>query len=251
MNVGSYIKEKRIQLGISLRQLSYKIGMSHTNIDYFEKGLIKKKDTLIKIIDGLGLSSDEREEALELLGDEGISPKIKNQIIELKEENNVLKQENSELKELKENLKGAIEITGSKVIELPVYGKAAAGNGYINMENIIRSEYITVFPGEEFPKGAFVVEVCGESMYPTLLDGDSAIVDPQCSDKNMNNQICVVTYNGQTFIKRVSTKEKYISLISDNPDRIKYEDIVVPMNEFSDLRCHGIVIECRRKFRRR
>ncbi|MGL5055048.1 MAG: S24 family peptidase [Fusobacteriaceae bacterium] len=251
MNVGKYVKEKRIQLGISLRQLSYKIGMSHTNISDFEKGQIKKKDTLIRIIDGLRLTADERSKAFELFGEDEISPKIKSQIIELKEENNVLKQENNELKELKENLKGAIEITGSKVIELPVYGKAAAGNGYINMENIIRSEYITVFPGEEFPKGAFVVEVCGESMYPTLLDGDSAIVDPQCSDKNMNNQICVVTYNGQTFIKRVSTKEKYISLISDNPDRIKYEDIVVPMNEFSDLRCHGIVIECRRKFRRR
>lgn len=150
-----------------------------------------------------------------------------------------------------DKIEGAVEITNSTVIELPVYGKAAAGNGYINMENIIRSEYLTVFPGEDFPRGAFIIEVCGESMYPTLLDGDFAIVDPHCSDKNMNNQICVVTYNGQTFIKRVSTKEKYISLMSDNPDRIKYEDIVVPMNEFSDLRCHGIVIECRRKFKRR
>ena len=251
MNVGSYIKEKRIQLGISLRQLSYKIGMSHTNIDYFEKGLIKKKNTLVKIIDGLGLSDEERNKAFELLGDDEISPKVKNQISELKEENNVLKQENYELKELKGNFKGVTEIINSKVIELPVYGKAAAGNGYINMKNIIRSEYLTVFPGEEFPKGAFIIEVCGESMYPILLDGDSAIVDPDCSDKNMKNQICVVTYNDQTFIKRVLTKEKYVSLMSDNPDRIRYEDIVVPINEFSDLRYHGIVIECRRKFKRK
>lgn len=119
------------------------------------------------------------------------------------------------------------------------------------MENIIRMEYLTVIPGEEFPKGAFITEVYGESMFSTLLDGDFAIVDPDCNDKNMNNQICVVTYNGQTFIKRIVIKEKYIVLMSDNPDRVKYEDIIVSLDEYSDLKCHGIVIECRRKFRRR
>lgn len=135
-------------------------------------------------------------------------------------------------------------------IELPVYGKAAAGSGYINMENIIRSEYLTIFPGEEFPKGAFIIEVCGDSMYPTLLDGDFAIVDPRC-ELSINNQICVISYNGQTFIKRVSKKEKFVSLMSDNVDRTKYEDIMIPINEFSDLRCHGVVIECRRRFKKR
>ncbi|MGL5903131.1 MAG: S24 family peptidase [Cetobacterium sp.] len=98
---------------------------------------------------------------------------------------------------------------------------------------------------------SLITEVYGESMFPTLLDGDLAIVDPECGDKNMNNQICVVSYNGQTFIKRILIKEKYITLMSDNPDRIKYEDIIVPVDEFSDLRCHGIVVECRRKFRKR
>nr|WP_274722869.1 S24 family peptidase [Cetobacterium somerae] len=139
----------------------------------------------------------------------------------------------------------------TKLVELPVYGRAAAGNGYINMENIIRTEYLVAIPGEDFPKGAFIAEVYGESMFPTLLDGDFAIVDPDCNDKNINNQICVVTYNGQTFIKRIVRKEKYVVLMSDNPDRVKYEDIIVPTDEYSDLVCHGIVIECRRKFKRR
>ena len=144
-----------------------------------------------------------------------------------------------------------VNSTQVQMIELPVYGRAAAGNGYINMENIIRTEYLVAIPGEDFPKGAFIAEVYGESMFPTLLDGDFAIVDPDCNDKNINNQICVVTYNGQTFIKRVVRKEKYVILMSDNPDRVKYEDIIVPTDEYSDLVCHGIVIECRRKFKKR
>ncbi|MEG2848084.1 MAG: S24 family peptidase, partial [Bacilli bacterium] len=144
-----------------------------------------------------------------------------------------------------------VNVAKVQMIELPVYGRAAAGNGYINMENIIRTEYLVSIPGEDFPKGAFIAEVYSESMFPTLLDGDFAIVDPDCNDKNINNQICVVTYNGQTFIKRVVKKEKYVILMSDNPDRVKYEDIIVPTDEYSDLVCHGIVIECRRKFKRR
>lgn len=47
----------------------------------------------------------------------------------------------------------------------------------------------------------------------------------------------------QTFIKRVVRKEKYVVLMSDNPDRVKYEDIIVPTDEYSDLVCRGIVIE--------
>lgn len=46
MTAGEYVKEKRKELKISLRQLAYKIDMSHTNISDFEKGFIKKRNLI-------------------------------------------------------------------------------------------------------------------------------------------------------------------------------------------------------------
>lgn len=216
--LGEYIKNIREQNGLGLNQLAVKIDVVSSLLSRLENGKVLKVNPFLlkKISEGLKINYKELYKIVGYLEEDEEIPKVE-----------------------------------TKLVELPVYGKAAAGNGYINMENIIRTEYLVAIPGEDFPKGAFIAEVYGESMFPTLLDGDFAIVDPDCNDKNINNQICVVTYNGQTFIKRVVRKEKYVILMSDNPDRVKYEDIIVPTDEYSDLVCHGIVIECRRKFRKR
>ena len=216
--LGEYIKNIREQNGLGLNQLAVKIDVVSSLLSRLENGKVLKVNPFLlkKISEGLKIDYKELYKIVGYLEEAEEIPKFE-----------------------------------TKLVELPVYGRAAAGNGYINMENIIRTEYLVAIPGEDFPKGAFIAEVYGESMFPTLLDGDFAIVDPDCNDKNINNQICVVTYNGQTFIKRVVKKEKYVVLMSDNPDRVKYEDIIVPTDEYSDLVCHGIVIECRRKFRKR
>lgn len=233
MSSGKFLRSLRENKGFSLRQVSIKSGVSHTQIADIEKGVnYGTREKLDKILMALGASDKEIEKFYDMQDYEKTPDSIK--------------------KKLEEKAKfDEANVAQVQMIELPVYGRAAAGNGYINMENIIRTEYLVSIPGEDFPKGAFIAEVYGESMFPTLLDGDFAIVDPDCNDKNINNQICVVTYNGQTFIKRVVRKEKYVVLMSDNPDRVKYEDIIVPTDEYSDLVCHGIVIECRRKFKKR
>ena len=218
IKLGDYIKNIREKNGLGLNQLAVKIDVVSSLLSRLENGKVLKVNPFLlkKISEGLKIDYRELYKIVGYLEEDKDIPKVE-----------------------------------TKLVELPVYGRAAAGNGYINMENIIRTEYLVAIPGEDFPKDAFIAEVCGDSMFPTLLDGDFAIVDPECNDKNINNQICVVTYNGQTFIKRVVRKEKYVILMSDNPDRVKYEDIIVPTDEYSDLVCHGIVIECRRKFKRR
>lgn len=218
IKLGEYIKYIREKNGLGLNQLAVKIDVVSSLLSRLENGKVLKVNPFLlkKISEGLKIDYKELYKIVGYLEEDEEIPKVE-----------------------------------TRLVELPVYGKAAAGNGYINMENIIRTEYLVAIPGEDFPKGAFIAEVYGESMFPTLLDGDFAIVDPDCNDKNINNQICVVTYNGQTFIKRIVRKEKYVILMSDNPDRVKYEDIIVSTDEYSDLVCHGIVIECRRKFKRR
>ncbi len=133
-------------------------------------------------------------------------------------------------------------------ITLPVFGKASAGNGYLNMENSIRTETILQLCDNPIPKNAFFVEVSGESMYPTLLDGDLVIVNPNYADVNLNNKVCVVKYDNQIFIKRVSVKKDFLVLMSDNPDRVKYSDLIIPKERCDDLFCYGFIIERRTKF---
>lgn len=67
MTVGEYLKQKRIEKGLSLRQLAYKINLSHTNISDIEKGVIKKESSILRILGALNLSAQENEKALELL----------------------------------------------------------------------------------------------------------------------------------------------------------------------------------------
>ena len=86
---------------------------------------------------------------------------------------------------------------------------------------------------------------------PTLLDGDLAIVDPNVEDIELKNEVCVVTYEGCEYIKRISYNEKYVILMSDNPDRQTYPDIIVLKDENTDFKCHGVAIEVRRKLRRK
>lgn len=136
-----------------------------------------------------------------------------------------------------------------KYLELPVYGKASAGNGYINLETTIRKEKIILLPNEEMPENIFMVEVHGNSMFPTLIEGDLVVVDPKC-ETIKNNELYVVSYKEETYIKRVVDNKGYIQLISDNSDRVKYPDIIIMKDELESFICNGVVIEAKRKFRR-
>ncbi|MBC2850226.1 S24 family peptidase [Cetobacterium sp. 8H] len=136
----------------------------------------------------------------------------------------------------------------SKIISLPVLGKAAAGMGHVNFEDNIKMEILNSISSEGIPKGAFMVEVTGDSMFPTLSDGDLVILDPKAKDKeSIQGKVCVLTYHDQTYIKRVKFQDGIVRLISDNFDKKKYSDIVIKDEELEYLKCHGSVIESRRK----
>lgn len=102
--------------------------------------------------------------------------------------------------------------------------------------------------GDKVPEKSFSVEVYGDSMYPTFLEGDLVIVDPNC-DTFMSNRVYVVTYNDETFIKRVVDHGRFLQLISDNSDKEKYADIIIVKDEEgASFKCNGKVIRLERKF---
>ncbi|MGL5902873.1 MAG: XRE family transcriptional regulator [Cetobacterium sp.] len=225
MELSIVLKKLRESRGLSIKKLAEIAGVGNGTIGEIERGKNSSKPiTLEKIAIALDLNKNEREELFGTL---------------LSNKQNKIQNDFSEVKSIT-----------PRVVELPVYGKASAGNGYLNMSNILRTEYISILPGEDFPKGTFIIEVCGESMFPTLLDGDLVIVDPNCNE-HIHNQICVITYNEETYIKRVLLQNDFIILMSDNPDRVTYKDIIIPKNTLSPFICHGIVIERRTKFKKR
>ncbi|ATV67020.1 LexA family transcriptional regulator [Fusobacterium pseudoperiodonticum] len=211
MTFGKILKEIRLENGDSLQRLAEKTNIVFTYIDKIEKGTRPiNKENLEKFIKVYPLYKKKFEKAYL---DEIMPESLKD---------------------------GVFNIDEQKVdtIILPVYGKASAGNGYINLDQEIY--YFPIKKGN-FSDRSFLVEINGNSMETTLQDGDYALVDPDNIDY-LKNKIYVVTYNDESFIKRMvmDEKSKIVMLKSDNPE---YEDILITKDMQVYLKIEGRVIQ--------
>ncbi|WP_339124746.1 XRE family transcriptional regulator [Fusobacterium nucleatum] len=211
MSFGKTFKEIRLKNNDSLRGLGEKIDISFSYIDQIEKGLRPiNKDILEKFIKVYPLYKKQLEKAYL---DEIMPESLKGSTFNMEEQK-------------------------VNTVILPVYGKASAGNGYINLDQEIY--YFPIKKGD-FSDRSFLVEINGNSMEPTLEDGDYALVDPDNIDY-VKNKIYVVTYNDESFIKRMvmDAKSKIVMLKSDNPE---YEDILITKDMQIYLKIEGRVIQ--------
>ena len=211
MAFGEILKEIRLKNGDSLQRLAEKTEIVFTYIDKIEKGTRPiNKDNLEKFIKTYPLYKKQFEKAYL---DENMPESLKGSTFNMEEQK-------------------------VNTVILPVYGKASAGNGYINLDQEIY--YFPIKKGD-FSDRSFLVEINGNSMEPTLEDGDYALVDPDNIDY-VKNKIYVVTYNDESFIKRmvVDDKSKIVMLKSDNPE---YEDILITKDMQAYLKIEGRVIQ--------
>jgi len=106
---------------------------------------------------------------------------------------------------------------------------------YPDEEKTLKKEYL------KENLNSFFVEITGNSMEPTLEDGEYALVDPN-NTAYVKNKIYVVTYNDEGYIKRVEVKDKkkVITLKSDNPD---YDDIDISEEMQEYFKINGRVVE--------
>jgi DNA polymerase V len=81
----------------------------------------------------------------------------------------------------------------------------------------------------------FFFEAAGDSMEPTIFQGQILIVDR--SRKDFHGRVCVICFEDKMICKRVLQKSDAVILKSDNP---KYKDIIIENNE--SLICWGVVI---------
>ncbi len=131
-----------------------------------------------------------------------------------------------------------------EVIKLPVYGKVAAGEPILAVDDIV--DYIDVYKDEVNDGDYIALQVKGDSMEPNIMSGDVVIV---CLQPDVDSgQVAVVIINGdEATVKKVIKHKDGISLVANNPN---YEPMFFSKKEINDLPVivYGKVVELRRKF---
>lgn len=89
----------------------------------------------------------------------------------------------------------------------------------------------------------FALRCKGDSMEPTLKDGDIILIRNQPEVEN--GQIAAVNVNGETTLKRVYFRGDGLHLIADNPG---YQPIFIPAYSDEEIIIHGLAVGYTRLF---
>ena len=226
---GNYLEKMMMKNNYTLEYIAKQTDSSLSVVGHYRKGIrIPKDDFVERFIEKFIETDKEADEIRYIVAYDRTPDLIKRKLDENNQEEKNKQQ--------------------AEIITLPVLGKAAAGLGHINFEDNTRMEVLSSISNVELPKDAYLVEVSGDSMFPTLSDGDLVIINPvQKQMRMVDGKVCVFSYHDQTYIKRLKISKNEVRLVSDNIDKKRYSDIVISDEELEYLKCYGAVIESRRK----
>ncbi len=119
---------------------------------------------------------------------------------------------------------------------VPLIGEASCG---VPQQAFFESdEYMAVPPGVD-PTHAYAVRAVGDSMHPTISDGEIVICDT--SKPPSDNAIVHYTFDGESGIKRIKRQDDgSVLLLPDNPGCPDCKPILIPkerVNELYTARC--------------
>jgi repressor LexA len=89
----------------------------------------------------------------------------------------------------------------------------------------------------------FALRCKGDSMEPTLRDGDLVLIRQQPEVEP--GQIAAVNINNETTLKHVYPQENGILLVADNP---QYQPVFVPLGVGDEILIHGLAVGYTRLF---
>lgn len=209
--IGAKIKNERMSLGMTQREVAAKVKVAPSTIMRYEQGQIL--DVKIPVISSIAAALNVNPSWL--LGYD---------VPKEREKSNVT------------------PVRIGETVKIPVYGRIPAGSPSEAIEEI--EDYIDV-PAELAAKNdLLVLRVSGNSMYPKYIEGDYVIIkkQPDCE----SGQDCAVRVNGcDATLKKVIKERDGIMLQPINPEYApkKYDY----MDEFNPVSIIGVVIELRRK----
>ena len=129
----------------------------------------------------------------------------------------------------------AIPTPEDKVHMIPIFGSVAAGFGAYASSDIIG--YMPLFiENDHDVEHTIIIEVEGQSMYPTICNGDKIVVRKQ--DSVDNGKIAVVMIGEDTVVKRIEHEKQKLTLYSINPE---YPPRVIEGNKLEQVRIVGLV----------
>lgn len=200
-----FLKEKRLESGLSQNKFSKLINITQSYFNSIERGEVKNppsEEILEKISEGLNLNKQDKNYLFYLAAIERTPKLIINMMDEL---NGKL---NSKEKEVYSPSKE------DSVNSIPLFERISAGIGAFATEEI--EDYI-ILPGiNNRDNNIFAVNVVGDSMEPTIKDNSIIICKKDVEIKN--GEIGAFFIDDQAYVKRLKITQNYVALISDNPN---------------------------------
>lgn len=221
------LKEKRLEKKLTLEQVGEIVGVGKSTVRKWENGMIENmgRDKIVSLSKALGISP------LDILGigdSENKTDPIKkelNDIFDLlnsKRQKKVLNFASNQLDEQKNNVLDINKTTEkNKLIPIETVEKVSAGFGFHYGENEKTTYYTS---RNNLPRFDFATVVDGDSMEPTLHDGDVILIRQNYDTPQ--GGIYVVDYDGTSWVKEVSIVENELVLHSINE---KYPDRFLPV----------------------
>ena len=102
---------------------------------------------------------------------------------------------------------------------IPYIEKVSAGKGYHYGDNEVSTAYTYRYDLKDYD---FATQVKGDSMYPVYNDGDIILV--RSGYDNVNGDIYVIDYDGESYVKKLYNDGDRFRLISINRD---YDTIII------------------------
>ena len=270
MSVGSRIKERRLNIGLTQEQLAKLIGVTKGSIANYENEVsVPKVEILFKLFDALKcdanyLYQDDMDtkpmEFTTTLAEQDFLTKYRklekrpkgaiDMLLEYEYEQLIYNQQHeTELQALKEESEERLELYAKRIrhggtannappipkkdckkVKINHFEGAYGAGGGQYNDN---AEMVTIeVPEDELPEGAdTTMNVAGDSMEPTISNGDTVYI--QHTDTLDVGDIGVFYLDGECFIKEYGDDE----LISHNP-----EYAPIQISEFSTFVIQGKVL---------
>lgn len=179
------LRKRRKELGLTMLEVAKAVGVSEATVSRYESGDIKN------------MRRDRIEKYAKVLK---VSPAL---IIGLEPED-----QNPE--------PNAVILPQKKIRMVPVFESVAAGMGAYADDRIV--DYMPCFiQNDREAENTICVNVCGNSMYPKIEDGD--VIQVLKQDWAENGQIAVVLIDGEeAVVKKIEYTANTVTLISLNPE---------------------------------
>ncbi|CRR16847.1 XRE family transcriptional regulator [Streptococcus equi subsp. equi] len=240
MDIGAKLKQRRLEVNVSVEELAKKLGVSKTTIYRYEKGEILKVPTEVlekisKILNTnpayfMGWSDTPTPVQTQTLQEIIVTSKQ----LEQPRQEKVLSFANEQLEE-----QNKVVSTHEELFSVQGVTYAAAASGFGRGFEADEYDTYTVYTDEEPPHYDYAIGVRGDSMLPKYEQGDMLYI----VDRGMSayaGQLCIVVHNGQTYFKKVYTEEDGLRLVSLNK---KYNDIFIdyPPAEDTYIKIYDVV----------